>query len=305
MPWRLILDRTPASAGATPTEPVDLAGDAAHRAVAFAAGRARTTGNHRAAAPRPAAQLRAVWALTGEGSPKPMQGEVHHFGRPARHAEHHSLPERWTDFDRFQITHLSSNFSDSNYTPNAAGANLMLVSALGGWLDSRGAWDPPGLSVEEWVHRATMGARPLRARGLPGISLPLRAPRGSGQGERAQIPQRPLGHDQRIDGNPAYLRQRMFIVVASASARFADPALLTNTAGTVYPAPVSLLQRAPRDRSDAQSRPARQCGERHRRAMDQTPVLAVRRRRRPSPSGASPPTSTAGAPFRAAHDLHG
>ena len=45
----------------------------------------------------------------------------------------------------------------SGYAPVAVGTNLLMLSALGGWLDSRGAWGPPGMSVEEWVHHATMG----------------------------------------------------------------------------------------------------------------------------------------------------
>ena len=43
------------------------------------------------------------------------------------------------DFDRFRIAHVSSNFSRSGYTPRPVGTNLLMLSSLGGWLDSRGA----------------------------------------------------------------------------------------------------------------------------------------------------------------------
>src|SRR5262245_61260557 len=110
--------------------------------------------------PEPDAQrtTRAVWALTGEGSTKAMQSQ---FPVAADLPVPPSVPVPFRtpleDFDRFQIVHLSSNFSVSNYAPQPVGANLLMLSTLGGWLDSRGSWDPPGLSVEEWVHRASMG----------------------------------------------------------------------------------------------------------------------------------------------------
>ena len=61
------------------------------------------------------------------------------------------------DFDRFQIAHLSSNFGTTTYHPEPIDASTLMLSALGGWLEARGTWDPPGLAVEEWSHRAAMG----------------------------------------------------------------------------------------------------------------------------------------------------
>ncbi len=187
--------------------------------------------------PDPARSVRAVWALTGEGSPKPMQGQ---FPSAAELPVPNTSPFRMPldDFDRFQIVHLSSNFSVSNYTPNAVGANLLMLSALGGWIDTRGAWDPPGLSVEEWVHRGTMGRDHYVRVVYKGFLFPF--------GHRValvKVSERKF-HNGAVDGNgvptieqqagnTAYLRQRLFIVVRERERRFVDPTL-TNIAGTVF-----------------------------------------------------------------------
>jgi len=182
--------------------------------------------------------LRAVWALTGEGSPAAMQSD---FPTAPQLPPPSTIPFRMPldDFDRFQITHLSSNFSVSNYAPAPIGANLLALSALGGWLDSRGAWDPPGLSVEEWVHRASMGRDHYVRVVYKGFLFPF--------GHRValvKVSERKF-HNGAIDpkdgkptieqrpGNTAYLRQRLFIVVRERERKFVDPQL-TNTAGTVF-----------------------------------------------------------------------
>ena len=178
--------------------------------------------------PQPDAQrsVRAVWALTGEGSSKPMQGTF-----PTTAAGDlpgpNTLPFRMPldDFDRFQIAHLSSNFSVSNYYPQAIGANLLMLSALGGWLDSRGNWDPPGLSVEEWVHRGTMGRDHYVRVVYKGFLFPF--------GHRValvKVSERKFHHSH--PGNPAYLRQRLFIVVRERERVFVDTEL-TNIKGDV------------------------------------------------------------------------
>lgn len=60
--------------------------------------------------------------------------------------------------DRYQIVHLSSNFTIANYTPDPIAVQRLMLTALGGWLNSKGLWDPPtGFSVEEWSHQATLG----------------------------------------------------------------------------------------------------------------------------------------------------
>jgi hypothetical protein len=179
--------------------------------------------------PDPARTLRAVWALTGEGSDpaKPMQSTfITAANLPSTAGSPSPFRATLSDFDRYQITHLSSNFSVSNYTPQPLDTHLMLLSSLGGWLDARGAWDPPGLSVEEWVHRASMGRDHYVRVVYKGYLFPF--------GHRValiKVSERKFHNGRsgttRIDGNPAYLRQRMFIIVRERDRTFVDPQLLT------------------------------------------------------------------------------
>ncbi len=181
--------------------------------------------------PDPQRSVRAVWALTGEHSQQAMQSvfptDEDEVPDPS------TLPFRMPmdDFDRFQIVHLSSNFSVSNYTPNPVAANLLMLSTLGGWIDTRGAWDPPGLSVEEWVHRGTMGRDHYVRIVYKGFLYPF--------GHRValvKVSERKFhngtGGLPQLAGNPAYLRQRLFIVVRERERRFVDPSL-RNITGTV------------------------------------------------------------------------
>ncbi|SFJ50386.1 hypothetical protein SAMN04515648_4346 [Phyllobacterium sp. CL33Tsu] len=173
--------------------------------------------------------VRAVWALTGEGSPKPMQSDYPAGNLPNPNNSPFRMP--MDDFDRFQIVHLSSNFSKSNYAPLPVNANLMMLSALGGWLDSRGGWDPVGLSVEEWAHRATMGRDHYVRVVYKGFLFPF--------GHRVsliKVSERKFhngkGSDQAMPGNTAYLRQRLFIIVRERERTFVDPDL-TNKDETI------------------------------------------------------------------------
>lgn len=190
--------------------------------------------------PDPQRTLRAVWALTGEGSTHDMQGQ---WPDPADLPEPSTSPFRMPldDFDRFQFAHLSSNFGVSGYTPAAVSTNLMMLSALGGWLDSRGAWNPPGLSVEEWVHRASMARDHYVRVVYRGFLFPF--------GHRVslvKVSERKFHNGARdgdgkpvieqVPGNTAYLRQRLFIVVRERERRFDDPiyAQLRDNAGNKF-----------------------------------------------------------------------
>lgn len=170
---------------------------------------------------------RAVWALTGENSDKTMKGD---FPTAADLPTTAQLTGPFLttldDFDRFQITHLSSNFSVANYDPEPLDTHLMMLSSLGGWLDARGAWEPPGLSVEEWVHRGTMGRDHYVRVVYKGFLYPF--------GHRValvKVSERKFhngkNNTQALTGNPAYLRQRMFIVIRERERTFVDPALFS------------------------------------------------------------------------------
>ncbi|MGE5812931.1 MAG: hypothetical protein ACM36C_00435, partial [Acidobacteriota bacterium] len=179
----------------------------------------------------PQRTVRAVWALTGEGSQMSMQSAFPNGAVDLPTPDTNPFRMPLTDFDRFQITHLSSNFSRSGYSPAAIDTNLLMLSALGGWLDSRGAWDvPPGMSVEEWVHRATMGRDHYVRVVYKGFAFPF--------GHRValvKVTERKF-HNGAIDkdgqptieqrpGNTAYLRERLFIVPRERERLFVDTSL--------------------------------------------------------------------------------
>lgn len=197
--------------------------------------------------PHPDAQrtVRAVWALTGEGSPTPMQSKFPVAADlPAPNTSPFRMP--LDDFDRFQITHLSSNFSVSNYAPQPVGTNLLMLSSLGAWLDSRGNWDPPGLSVEEWVHRASMGRDHYVQVVYKGFLLPLGHRVALVKVSERKFHNGAIGvlrdkNDNEVigpvienkAGNTAYLRQRLFMVIRERERTYVDPGL-TNNAGTIF-----------------------------------------------------------------------
>ena len=117
--------------------------------------------------------------------------------------------------DRYNLVHLSSNFQlrrpgneDEYFEPQAADVDLLALSALGGWLDSRGVWDeqPLGLEVEEWRHRATLGRDHYVRVVYAGRLFPL--------GHRASLVK---VTERRFEtsktGHPAYQRQMMFLVI--------------------------------------------------------------------------------------------
>jgi hypothetical protein len=173
----------------------------------------RGTGDSSAVAegPRDVRTVRAVWTTAGFAPTTPP------FGQTVQKPGHANLPYRMSldSFDRHSVVHLSSNFRLQDpdhprryYEPEPIDVKLLALSSLGAWLDSRGAWDvlPLGLSVEEWRHRATLGRDHYVRVVYRGRMCPW--------GHRASVvkvterqfhPQNP--------GNPAYLRQRMFLVV--------------------------------------------------------------------------------------------
>jgi hypothetical protein len=110
---------------------------------------ARVDGEHRFKT------VRAIWALDeAMDIPGPGDAPWQRVDSPFRAS--------LNSFDRRNIVHLSSNFGLTTgsrpYLPAPINVNQLMLSSLGGWLDSRGVWDnlPAGLSVEEWRHRAVM-----------------------------------------------------------------------------------------------------------------------------------------------------
>lgn len=184
--------------------------------------------------PDPGRTTRAVWALSGMGSEAmqpPMQSDWPDSTTLPPTAEQNPFRTTLSNFDRYQIPHLSANFSVNGYTPEPLDTNLMMLTALGGWLDSRGAWDPPGLNVEEWVHRATMGRDHYVRVVYRGFLFPF--------GHRVvliKVSERKFHngnatHEQ-SPGNTAYLRQRFFIGIREKECTYDEDSYLNAQAAS-------------------------------------------------------------------------
>ncbi len=68
--------------------------------------------------------------------------------------------------DRYDITRLMSDFAIPDYTPSPAHVKRLMLSSLGGWLDSQADFEPPDGScspqtyktnLTQWRHRAALG----------------------------------------------------------------------------------------------------------------------------------------------------
>ena len=184
--------------------------------------------------PDPGRTTRAIWALSGEGGEAmtpAMQGDWPDSDALPSTASQSPFRTTLSNFDRYQIPHLSSNFSVSGYVPEPLDTNMMMLTALGGWLDSRGAWDPPGLSVEEWVHRATMGRDHYVRVVYRGFLFPF--------GHRValiKVSERKFHNGkataEQAPGNVAYLRQRMFIVIREKERTYDEASFLNATSAS-------------------------------------------------------------------------
>lgn len=169
----------------------------------------------------PSRTLRAVWATTGHGQ-KAMQADFPQGFTELPGPDNGNPPNflsTLTDYDRYQFSHLSANYANTNYLPEPIDTRLLMLSSLGGWLDCRAEWEPPGLDVESWVHRATMGRDHYVRVVYRGVLFPF--------GHKAvliKVSERKF-HGA-LPGNPAYLRQRMFMVVRERERRYDDAALL-------------------------------------------------------------------------------
>jgi len=163
--------------------------------------------------------VRAIWAKDAAFTtnitlpPQPYSSTNPSFDDPVRYALDAN--------DRFNIVHLSANYHlnyvvgqknnieiTGPYNPQPASVDRMMLSTLGSWLNLHGEWEqlPNGLSVEEWRHRSTMARDHYVRVVYKGFLFPF--------GHRAslvKVTERKF--HGKLPGNPAYLRQRMFIVV--------------------------------------------------------------------------------------------
>ena len=166
----------------------------------------------------PKRTLRAIWALSPPG--------YQQITTPSNPSDEVDVPVQDDDgpfraslneYDRHNVVHLSSNFrlrkpppSKGFFEPTPLDVDHMALSSLGGWLDSRGAWEagaqPLGLEVEEWRHRATLGRDHFVRVVIHRPAVPARPPRLAGQGHRAAL--RALEGGQPGLPAPAHVRHR-------------------------------------------------------------------------------------------------
>lgn len=162
-------------------------------------------------------KMRAVWARSGlapgEGGDRP--GEPTTSPKP----RHENEPFRMSldAFDRWDIVHLSSDYKLFD-DPEPIDVDSFMLSSLGAWIDTRGQWDlnlakyPDGypsrdrFEVQEWKHRGTMGRDHYVRVVYAGYLFPF-----GHKASLVKVTERKFHGDR--DGNPAYLRQRMFVVV--------------------------------------------------------------------------------------------
>ena len=177
----------------------------------------------------PLRTLRAIWTTQ---LPPPTTPDPGDDVTVPKHSDTDPFRTSLDRFDRHNVVHLTSNFqlrewnnAKRFFEPSPLDVELLALSSLGGWLDSRGVWDdqPLGLSVEEWRHRATLGRDHYVRVVYAGRLFPL--------GHRAslvKISERRF--EEAKPGHPAYLRQRMFLIVR-------EPVRTYRGSGLVYDGP--------------------------------------------------------------------
>ncbi len=149
--------------------------------------------------------LRALWSP--DYNEKPDQGPGHLPMVPYRT----SLDRQ----DRHEVVHLTAGFHDTGFEPVPVNAELLMLSGLGGWMNVVGDWAwpvPPGLSVEHWRHRATLGRDHFVRVVYAGFLFPFGHKASLIKITERKFQLRKLG----LGGKAvpvAYLRQRMYIIL--------------------------------------------------------------------------------------------
>lgn len=182
-----------------------------------------------AASPAP---LRAVWSPDFPSPPAMGEPDPDWDDPPG-------VLTAMTPRDRHEIVALTSAFSGyveqpdpadphahTLFVPTPIAAEQLILSALGGWLKSRGHWDPPrewiqidhgplthvghvgrSLNISEWVHAATSGRDHYVRIVYEGYLYPFRH-----RAALVKVTERRIAVGD--DGSPvAFLAQRMFVVV--------------------------------------------------------------------------------------------
>jgi hypothetical protein len=234
LPWRLILSPNEKSGWAHALNPVTHSGrtELWHtRLGVLSAGKVGEgiTANR---------TVRAVWSrdpnFPGFLAKNAPETEVPDTPTPFRM----SLTER----DRYDIVRLTSDYTIPKYTPEAAQINRLMLSALGGFVDLRGHWEPPGpnaaggpglISLEEWRQEGTLARDHYVRIVRRGYLFPF--------GHRAVLVKVTERKFNPIPGNGisqprgAYLRQRFFIIVREPDKDFGGLAPGQPDGGRAFP----------------------------------------------------------------------
>jgi len=147
LPYRLITSPVPNASWHHPTKPVDHHGR-------IELWHTRLTSTQRDIGPDGATNIRALWSPDYHipGIVGLANGNLP-FRMSLDPLDREMLVKLMCGFDEETITH-------STYRPKATKANRLSLSSLGALLDSEGNWPAPapaGVSLEQWVHRATHG----------------------------------------------------------------------------------------------------------------------------------------------------
>ncbi|HEX2042778.1 MAG TPA: hypothetical protein VHF24_09085 [Acidimicrobiales bacterium] len=198
LPYRLIISPNVHAAWAHRTLPVpgtfsELWHTRLATRVADASGALKTVEDD-----HPLRAVRAVWCRDKEFSPNVDQ-------RPMDPQKPEPFRTSLTQRQRFDIVHSSANHALSGVAP--VDVDRLMLTSLGGWIDSRGRWGPadPRLSLLDWRHRGTMGRDHYVRVVEKGYLFPF-----GHQAALITITERKF---QGGTGNPAILRQRIFVVV--------------------------------------------------------------------------------------------
>ncbi|HUR22618.1 MAG TPA: hypothetical protein VMZ73_01980 [Acidimicrobiales bacterium] len=172
--------------------------------------------------------VRAIWARDYEGLTNPPHGfEMPPVATsfPDAHGSDDGLPPQvrtpLNSRDRMMLVHETANFHlvrnrTDDWVPEAVPTNRLMLTALGGWLDSRVQFPTlpdGGLTIEEWKHRAALGRDHEVKVVYAGFLMPF--------GHRAslvKITERKIKPG--VGGEAAYLFQRMFLIVREPERKF-------------------------------------------------------------------------------------
>ncbi|MEW2529168.1 hypothetical protein [Streptomyces sp. NPDC047071] len=181
----------------------------------------------------------ATWSHTSELADPTGRVELWHTRLPATGARAvwtrdpgfdpanpHPLPPDGNEFtmamtpeDRSSVVHLTSNTGlPGGFRPTPLTGDNLMLSAMGGWLDSLGRWDrpPEGFQVTQWRHRASLGRDHYVRVMYRGRLFPF-----GHLADLVKVTERKFDH-KRPD-NAAYLNQRFFIMVREPVRRYGAP----------------------------------------------------------------------------------